>query len=203
MTTKKSSTCLAVLKDQDDNLWFAGDRRVSFEFQCQEAPDPKVRLKNGILIAEAGLSILSDLVITQFDIPKKSKKQTPTEYIYQLFIPLLISWLQDEMWVAVGSRAIKSELLSEEDISAENVGVILLGVDDELFELNLSTTAIAAVKVNTPYTAGCGGPVALGALLAMHPKVDIERRLLKALQITASVCHQCDDNVDIVTNKRG
>lgn len=199
---KRSSTCLAVLRDKDKSLWFAGDRRVSYGNCFQKAPAPKVINREGILLGECGLSVISDLIIRQFDLPSNSYNATPIDYIHKLLLPEFMDWLRHEGWVAENSRVLKKEFVGEHDLQEDFAASVLIGVESELFDLHLSTTSIGIDHMDAPYAAGCGGELALGSLLTTE-KMDltVKQRLKMAVTVAAKANSGCDNHVDIVTNK--
>ena len=188
-----------MLRDKQGNLYFAGDRRISWDFsKAIVAPRPKVSYRDGILYAGTGVAAICDLVTDQFTAPARLHSQPTFQYIHKTFIPCLLTWLRSEGWVAEGERRLNIDGTDSEDYYAS----IVLGVDSDLYELDLSSSMISADAIDAPYATGCGGPVALGSLLTTEKmKMSIEDKLTLALQVAAQVSPGCDDNVDIVTNK--
>jgi len=200
-----SSTCLAALKAEDGNLWFAGDRLITwYNGKALKRPRSKIAKRNNILLAGTGYCVICNLVVEQFPVPKYSADtHAPQEYMHTVFIPQLINWLRSEGWVDEGERRLNIDCTEDELKSHEYPSAtFLIGVGSEVYELDIDVRMISCDIVATPYAIGCGGDLALGSLyttssLDMTPK----NRLKCALKVAAAVSPGCDDNIDILSNK--
>lgn len=184
-------TCLAMLKDKKGNLWFAGDRRMSWGMhKAIKSPMPKVTKRNGVLLAGTGDASVCDLVTDHFPIPDVNYEKHLQSYMFDTFVPKLKEFLRTNGY-----------LQKERDALVEGSGSIVIGIDDKLFELYLSEANISYVCVEAPYAAGCGGQLALGSLLTTEgTKMKIKDRLKLALRVAAKASPGCDGHIDILTN---
>jgi ATP-dependent protease HslVU (ClpYQ) peptidase subunit len=181
-----------MLKDKKGNLWFAGDRRMSWGMhKAIKAPDPKVRNRGGVLLAGTGDASVCDLVTDYFPIPKFSGDLTIHNHMFNVFIPSLKAWLAEN-----------GRLNAEGTALNKGEAVIVIGIKDKLFELVISTETISYVSVEAPYAAGCGGQLALGSLLTTegNSRLTPKERLKIALKVAAIVSPGCDGNIDIINN---
>jgi hypothetical protein len=190
---------LAVLRDKQGHLWFAGDRRASWGFhKAIRTPRPKISKRNGILLAGTGVSLICDLVVDLFDIPKYSNKLSTFEYMHKVFIPELLVYLRAERWIKDDARELKYNKATEDQLE----GYILVGVHSDLYELILSTELIGVDAVDAPYALGCGGQLALGSLLTTERvRMSTSNRLKLALEVAFEVSPGCGDGIDILNNK--
>jgi len=190
-----------VIRDDKGTLWFAGDRRISWHFgKALKSPRPKITYRNKVLLAGTGTSCICDLVTDQFDIPIKTDQQDTFNYIHTTFVPKLIKWLRQEGWVSEGERKLST---SDDDGKSELGATILIGVESDLYELDIDTNMICADVIDAPYAAGCGGALAHGSLLTTESlDYSPKKRLTIALKVAAKVSPGCDDNVDILNNRK-
>ena len=196
----KSKTCLAMLRDKEGYLWFAGDRRISWDFsKAMKAPRPKVTKRNNILFAGTGSSVVCELVTDQCPVPDIPADMDSYRYMHAVFVPSLIKWLRAQGWVEEKERKLN---VDEDNYGEAPSACIIIGVESDLYEVNLDNNIISADCIDAPYAEGCGGPLAMGSLLTTeHLCMDPPKRLNLALQIASKVSPGCDDNVDIVTNR--
>lgn len=193
----KSSTCLAILRDKDGYLHFAGDRRVSWHMgRAISRPYPKVAYRNGVLLSGTGLAYLCDVIVHNWQIPSRNDWERPFDYLHNTFLPHLIHYLREERFMDETGRGLSDKF--HDDSST----VILVGVEDEVYELSLGKELISLDGIDAPYAHGCGGSLALGSLLTTEgSKMSIKERLVTALEVAAHVSPGCDAVVDIITNK--
>lgn len=193
----KSNTCLAVLR-HNKKLYFAGDRRCTWGFhKCQKLVHPKISYRDGILYAGTGSSALCDEAVQLFNAPKLELEDDPYRYMHNHFLPAIIDHLRSKNYVNKNERHIIRDKDGDEIISA----VILVGIKDQLFEVDLSSDIILVDSIDAPYAHGCGGQLALGALLAMEgAKMKPEEMLKKAIRIAAAVSPGCDAHCDVLHN---
>jgi hypothetical protein len=193
-----------MLRDDKGVLWFAGDRRISWNFsKAIKGPRPKVTNRNGILLAGTGTSFVCDLVTDQFPVPEYIKGTDTFGYIHKMFIPELIKWLRSEGWAGEHDRKLNIEC--EGDADDAPMAIIVIGVGSDLYELDIDNKMICADAIDAPYATGCGGALALGSLLTTEGLGDIKlsckQRLGIALRVAAQISPGCDANIDIINNK--
>ena len=200
----KSNTCLAVLRDKNGYLWFAGDRRISWNYsKAIKGPRSKVTKRNNILFAGTGTSCICDLVTDQFEVPIKTDMIDSYTYIHKVLVPALIKQLKEEGWINDGERKLAYDniLDSRLDDCAPHA-ILIIGVGSDLYELDLNTQLITVDAIDAPYAAGCGGELAWGSLLTTEKlRMTPKARLKLAVEIAAKVSPGCDDNVDIISNR--
>lgn len=197
---KRSNTCLAVLRDTTGKLWFAGDRRISWDnSQIIKSPVPKIILKDNILLSGTGDCWVCALIINQFKIPLRPRDITPYDYLSKIFVPKLLDWLKRENYIDKDERGLRHKHYKNDDYDPS--ALILVGIDSDLFELDITTDNIVFDYVDCPYGAGCGGFLAWGSLLTTEKmKMKPQERLRLALRVAAQVSSGCDDNIDILHN---
>ncbi len=195
----KSNTCLAVLMHKD-KLYFAGDRRISWGLhKAQRGPRPKVTHRDGVLFAGTGTSALCDEITDLFVVPDRYPGSDAFEYFHHSLLPHVLAHLETKGYVNRGERHLRRNDKDKEDDML--IAIILVGIDDCLFELDINTSVISGDQIVTPYASGCGGAYALGSLMTTEgSKLGPEARLIKALRIAASISPGCDGHIDVVHN---
>ena len=176
-------TTIVALKDNNGELWMAGDRRVSTANSYSSSPQPKVARRKGVLIAGCGLASLVFKIVNDWDLPE-------TTDIDELFLSM-IAFLDDNGWIEDGG--VKGD--------GEFDSIILIGVVGKLYEIDLDAVMPTYLEVSAPCTSGTGGDYALGSLLTTRNVANTKLRLKIALSVAAQACHTCDDNIDIVRER--
>lgn len=192
-------TCIAVIKDTDGKLVFAADRRISQTNMVwyQAGPAQKIVKRDGIIFAGSGDGYVSDLIGEIMPIPLKHPTQSLLEYLHLDFTTELTRFLRDRGLMDKDEFRLAgtTEINSEHEIFA----CLLMGIEGQLFELQLTQQRILIDRMNVPHTGGCGGPYAIGALLALDKsKLSAQDKLIKALTIAAALSPACDTNIDII-----
>jgi hypothetical protein len=197
MLRKKSSTCLAVVREKGTKkkrgkLVFAGDRRISWGMgQHQIATRAKVIKRNGVVFAGTGVSYLCDLVCELCEVPDVPEQMDGFNYVHHVLYRNIMAILTEK-----GCMDKEGKVTLSEDFEA----VILVGFKGDLFEICISNDCGVTIDaIDAPYAHGCGGKYALGSLKTTeNSKMSAEDRLKLALGIAAELSPGCDANVDIV-----
>jgi len=192
-----SNTCLAVLREKFDKkkkgeLVFAADRRISWgSSQYQSMTYPKVRKRNGFILAGTGDAYLCDLIVQLTNLPDIPKGMKIFNYVHQVFRRCM-----EETLIENGLKGEKDSIGIPEKMSA----IVLLGVNRELFEISVDDSyGIVINPINAPYGHGCGGDYALGSLKTTENlKMSSEDRLTIALNVASELSAGCDNKIDIV-----
>lgn len=190
----KSATCLAVLRNEQGKLVFAGDRRLSWDMsKAQVAPRPKITKRKGLLFAGTGVSFLCDLITDVIAIPDYDTTTVdPFLYIHNVLLPEIHKLLNEK------------GLLDKDIIKMHNKeleAAIIIGMKGQLFELSLDDTGILVDAIDTPHTHGCGGKYALGVLKYLekiNSPLTTEEKLRTALEVASLISPGCDANIDIL-----
>ena len=191
----KRSTCLAVLRDEDGYLHFAGDRLISRNFgKAQSRPYPKVGYRNGVLLSGTGDAYLCDVFVHHWPIPVKRPGQDSFAYIHGVFMPHLMDFLNSDGDTMPDRRA-----LFGSDYGGG--AAFLVGVGSDLYELDLTADAIMINGIDAPAAHGCRGPLAMGSLMTTEGStMSVEDRLTVALTVAAGVSPGCHSTIDIISN---
>lgn len=192
-----SNTCLAVVREKLNKkklgeLVFAADRRISWgSAQFQELVYPKVRKRNGIILAGTGDSYLCDLVVQLTPIPDIPPKVKVFNYIHQILRECV-----ERTLIENGMKSDKDSL----GIPSKMHVAILAGIKGELYEFNICERyGIIINQIDAPYGHGCGGDYALGSLKTTENlKMTSEDRLTVALNVASELSAGCDNKIDIV-----
>ena len=199
----KSNTCIAVMKTDQGKLMFAGDRRTSWGMhKAQVGTRPKVVKRDGILFAGTGAAYVCDIICELLKVPVYNDTVDPFTFVHDTIVPQVLDILKDKKLLNTDGTALLNKDLGS---------LILLGFKGILFEISIDHKAITVDPVETPHTVGCGGPYALGAILAITDFMlvgkelaeglndeDVTNVLHHALKIAAKISPGCDDNVDII-----
>lgn len=190
-------TCLAVVRE-GKRLYFAGDRRVSWGFhKAQIMETPKISFINGVLRAGTGTGSLCTEMVDLYKGPKAPTKGDLDQFMLGPFLEDVIKFLTKKLYIPKGTRRLRAAREGSDETGAS----ILLGVKDRLYELDLGSDGVSMDRIAAPYASGCGGQLALGALLALEGQnLPPEERLKAALRIAAQVSPGCDSNIDIIHN---
>lgn len=199
---KKSNTCLAVLRDKEGKLWFAGDRRVSWDMsKAIKGPRAKIAKRNGVLLAGTGVSSICDEIVDLLSIPRYNSTQSVFHYMNRNFLDAVLKHLSKRKLLHKEERRLVYKEGKKEAEDGEWFGaIILVGFQGELFELDVDNHHIAIGPIDAPYAHGCGGDYALGSLLTTEDsKLNPKTRLIRALNVAARMSPGCGDGIDILT----
>lgn len=209
MTERRmSKTCLAVLRDSEGKLLFAGDRRISWGHRYQEGVRSKVLKRNGVLFAGTGSAYLCDLICELAEVPDIPEKIDGFTYIHTHLYETILQTLTLKGMADKETR----------NVTTEQFAHILVGVKGELFIVSIGPDGIGVDAMNAPYADGCGGAIAIGSLNATKylEREDLERilqkgykvrtkkktteelQLILALISAAEHSNGCDASIDIV-----
>ena len=199
MSKLKSNTCLAVIKNEEDKLVFAGDRRGSWGMhKAQTTPRPKITKRKGLLFAGTGVGFICDLLTDLLPIPDYDPASTdPFTYLHTTLLPEIKRSLREAGVLEKDNDAMRSE---------EMHSAVLIGMRGQLFEVSMDTDGVMVDSVDVPYTAGCGGSYALAVIHTLDQLIEegliepvsAEDKLTRALTIAAGISPGCDDNIDIL-----
>ena len=197
---RKSNTCLAVLRDVEGKLWFAGDRRLSWGMhRAQKMRKPKIAKREGLLLAGTGVGSMCDEIVHLMQIPEQGKSGDPYWYMHEIFMPTLFDHLRHKGYLHEKERRLAYHEDRESREDDWFGAIILIGFKGQLFELDVDNQQISLDMIDAPYAHGCGGDLALGSLLTTEgTKMGPAKRLEKALHVAAEVSPGCDNNVDIL-----
>jgi len=192
-----SNTCLAVIREKLDKkrrgeLVFAADRRISWgSSQFQKLVYPKVKKRNGIILAGTGDSYLCDLIVQLTPIPDLPPRMKVFNYIHEVLRRTIESNLIDN-----GMKGEKDGL----GIPGKMYAAILVGIQKELYEINVDERyGIVINQIDAPYGHGCGGDYALGSLKTTENlNMSSEDRLTVALNVASELSAGCDNKIDII-----
>jgi len=172
---------------------------------AQKTPRPKTVKRHGIVFAGTGDSYICDLICELLPIPKQRKTESAFDFAH------------GALWESVIRLLDKKGLLDEKQFCLPreykfSEAIILIGIQQTLFELEISKRGISMGIIDTPYAHGCGGAYALGALIAFkdyncfpHHIVrfipqehELISKMKLAVQIAGNLSPGCDEEVDIV-----
>lgn len=195
-------TCIAVLKDKKNSLWFASDRRLTSDYNIIEANEPKTKLMGNILVAGAGTAWICDLILERYTFPDIDPEDPENFWTHNILYPDLIRWLREEGYVDRGTIRLNTNNSRGKEDKDEEYAILIIGANAALFELTVGESAIFITKVDTPYATGSGGPFALGSLRTTEKSgMKIKDRLILACKVAADCNSACDKRIDILTNK--
>lgn len=197
---KTSGTCIVALKNSRGKILVAADRRASWSFsKAVTMNKAKVRKRDGIIIAGTGSGALCSLFVDAF---------TPPEYNGEDL---------DIFMHFVFHRAIK-KILTNHDYADEHKVLkipsdsgceLIIGIAGHVYTVDIFNPEEEHTHINglinidevpTPYTTGCGGEHAKGAIDAcMHHGIKDTRLIATtAIKVAANNSPGCDDKIDIV-----
>jgi len=194
-------TCLAVIRDAKGKLFMAADRRSSYGMSKAYSMEvPKINKINKLLVAACGHGALCTELVNNIRYPKPVAKVRLTDidknksyeaYMLNDFRNSLVNHLKKHPYY-VASK-------DDEPIHS----IMLVGVGNEIWEVDVDNGKVSMDRVATPHTSGCGGQLAMGAILAMlrskhsYSPQDILRT---SLEIAAEVSPGCNEVIDILEN---
>ncbi len=195
---KKSLTCLAAIKHRG-KIYMAADRRTSWDMsQAQEMPRPKIKKRDGVILAGTGDGYLCTLIVDIMKIPI-GEGQDLDIYMHWTFHQAVTKLLLAKGY-ADEHKQLKIPPSGGAEILVAIQGMLYTVLIDNPDAENLDNPfgLVSIEEVNFPYASGCGGHLAWGSLLTtetldMKPK----DRLKLALQVAAKVSPGCDAVVDI------
>ncbi len=198
---KKSGTCIIALKNSKGKILIAADRRASWGFsKAVTMNKPKVRRQGEFIIAGTGSGALCSLFVDAFTPPELDQEDLDVfmhHTFHQKVKKVLIGHdYHDEhkglkiprdsgceLVVAVSGHVYTVDIFNPDDLNDHPNG--LINIDE----------------VPTPYTTGCGGEHAKGAIdaLLLNGVKDTRSIAHQAIKIAAMNSPGCDDKIDIIT----
>lgn len=197
---KKSGTCIIALKNSKGKILIGADRRASWDMSKSMAMNkPKVRRQGDFIIAGTGGGALCSLFVDAFDPPEYNGEQNLDVFMHHTFHAkvkkLLLSHdYSDEHRVLKIPRDMGAELVVA--IAGHVYTVDIQNPDDFSDHVN---GLIMIDEVSTPYTTGCGGEHAKGAIDALMNEgvADTKYIAKKALEVAAKNSPGCGDGQDL------
>lgn len=219
MKKKNSRTCIVAVKNKQNKIIMAADRRISSDDKYQESPIPKIAYINGFLVGGTGDCELLQLITENLALGQEGNI---TSYMYYGFKNSLVKTLKQH-----GYRDEHNLLRLQKDSDLE----LLVAKEGRLFSINFnsghgpdivpSPSTLGIIEVSLPYATGCGGDLAWGSLLSTDGdskeillyKLDKnfgvdklpknvksldEIKLLYAINVAAKVSSGCDSRIDII-----
>lgn len=199
---KRSGTCIIALKNSRGKILIAADRRASWDWSKSMAMNkPKVRKRGDFIIAGTGDGSLCSLFVDAFD---------PPEYEDQD----LDIFMQHTFY-----KKVKQHLLNHDygdqhrllKIPPDSGCELVIAIQGHVYTIDIHNPAehhhtvepyglIAIDEVSVPYTTGCGGEHAKGAIDAlMNEGVADTKYIAKAaLEVAAKNSPGCGDGSDFV-----
>ena len=198
MDRPKSNTVLAMVRDENGRLVFAGDRLMSWGFhKSQRTPTPKVVKRGHYLLAGTGLCSVIDEILIIMDLPNAPKKGL-RKFMASDFISAVHKHMVKQGLASKDRRALYGDKEKSADVDTLKA-VVVIGVHGQLFELMLGSDSITIIELSLPYAHGCGGSLAWGALLATEGlDLTVEDRLTRAIRAAGTVSPGCNTEVDII-----
>lgn len=197
---RKSTTCIIALKNSKGKILIAADRRASFGFSKHISMNkPKVRKEGQYIIAGTGDGSLCALFVDAYTPPRYDEEDNLDYFMQHKFYQHIHKTLINHHFVdANKSLKIPGEIDSQLVIAiAGHVYTIDIFNPDPLSPIPHGLVSIDEVPV--PYTVGCGGEHAKGAIDALMSQGIKDVRLIAktAIAIAAGNSPGCDATCDI------
>lgn len=169
-------TCIVGLVDRG-TVYVGGDSAAVGGLSIETRADPKVFVRDGVIIGYTSSFRMGQLLQYALQIPEQSARQTDMAYLVTTFADAVRALYRERGFMGkVGER--------------EDGGTFLLGYRGRLYKV---ADDFQVAQVAHPYDAvGCGGELALGALYAtadcgLDPEARIRVALAAAAEFSAGV----------------
>lgn len=198
---KRSSTCIVILKNTKNKLVMAADRRASYDWSKMVTMNkPKIRKVGQYLLGGTGDCSLCSLIVDAFE---------PPEYDFETSLDM---FMHHKFYNAVKKLLLGKDYADEHRLLKipYDFGVeIVIGIKGHLYSMNIynpddhkehPSGIISLDECPVPYTTGCGGEHAKGAIDALILNKIRDSRLIatQAIKIAGINSPGCDGNVDII-----
>jgi hypothetical protein len=197
---KKSTTCIIALKNTKGKILIAADRRASFDWSKHVTMNkPKVRKNNGYIIAGTGDGALCSLFVDAFTPPDYDGEDLDIFMHHKFYKSVVRTLIGHDMVDAHKVLKIPPETYCGLVIALNgHVYTVDIFNPDENGALPYGVVAID--EVPTPYTTGCGGEHAKGAIDAMILQGVKDTRLIAktAIEVAAMNSPGCDAVCDLI-----
>lgn len=192
-------TCIVAIKTKNNKVMMGAERLVTCRGHKEEMKKPKIRKRNGIIIAGTGDGHLCSLIVDMFPIPPVIPEDISIfQYMHEIFRPALIEYL-------ILNKYFREDALY---IPRHNTADFLIGVSGQVWECLINTseetdfTIISVDSLNTPTATGSGGAFAKGALDALYSlkKSELDDRTIikKSIQAAINCSTGSGGKIDIV-----
>jgi ATP-dependent protease HslVU (ClpYQ) peptidase subunit len=170
-----SATAIVGLIDDNGAIWFASDRLRGNE----KNENPKIIVKNNMIIGTAGYASIGDFIKYQFVFPEYTAAfESFTEYLCRAFVPALRFVSEKNNWIKQNRQG-EGEYFD---------GQIIIGYDRKIYTIS-SYFAVVTIGDDQKMTAiGSGGDYCLGSLATTAGTGwDALKRLRIALEVAAEL----------------
>lgn len=190
-------TCIIGCKDKYGTLWMAGDRQVTSGRDKHKKSDPKITIKNNMLVGCSGHSDICSIVLELFEPPIRNAGDSAFKYLHNEYLPSLTLHLKHYLLETnLGSDTPRQRILSQ----LSECFTILIGLEGELFSIDSTGKRLRIYKESELEAIGCGAQTARISFRAINKvsKRAIDKKLKLALELTAESNTGCDNNIDVL-----
>lgn len=141
-------TCIAAYVDKKKNIWMGGDSIAFSSYEYSLIAQPKVFLKNNMIIGYTSSFRMGQILQYDFDIPKHSSELSDNRYMVSVFIDKVIQTFEKKKYSKINNNQATG-------------GIFLIGYNQKLYRVD-SDFQVTEMLGNYN-SVGCGEDFAKGA----------------------------------------